>query len=113
MREGARIDHALAVFDELLDDAGEDIESLAESPAAQTPRSAVERRKPTDLWSLMRLSAAAVIQRLIFELRWRPMRLAKRLQRIREHYTDLRLFEHVAKKESAARRQEELYQRAR
>lgn len=113
MREGARIDHALAVFDELLDGAGVEVESLADSPLAETPPSPVERRKATDLWSLMRLSGAAVVQRLIFELRWRPMRLAKRLRRVREHYTDLKRFAHVAKKEAAARRHEELYQRAR
>lgn len=113
VREGARIDQALSVFDGLLNSPGEQVGSAGESRGAEVNSRSAPKVQSEDIWTLLRMSARAIGQRLAFELRWRPMRVRKRLRRIREHYDDLKRVEGAAKSEAATRRDEEYFQRER
>ena len=113
VREEARIDHALSVIDGLLNSPGERRDAAGRAGGEEAQPGSTPTVQPADMWTLLRLSARAVRQRLAFELRWRPMRVRKRLRRIREHFDDLKRFEGVAKGEAAARRQAEHFRRER
>lgn len=109
VREEARIDQALHVLNGLLDSADGPVERADQAGTEEAPpRSA--RDEPTEgVWTLMHMSMRAVSQRIAFELRWRPMRVRKRLRLVREHYQDLKRFEEAAQHEAATRRNEERF----
>jgi hypothetical protein len=113
VREEARIDHTLSVLDGLLNGPGEPQDFAGAAGGVEVITGSTPTVQTADLWTLLRRSARAVRERLVFELRWRPIRVRKRLRRIREHYDDLKRFDGAAKGEAVARREEEHFLRER